>query len=130
VSDADTDDEEENVLGGALQPCSTDPMSGWARDGHCRSHPQDAGCHEICAVVTEEFLQFSKARGNDLVTPQPQFDFPGLEPGDRWCLCVGRWLEAHEADAAPPVVLEATNRAALSQVPRSTLAEYEYDGDE
>jgi hypothetical protein len=129
VSDIDLDEDQENVLGGDLEPCSTDPMTGWARDGHCRSHPRDAGCHEICAVVTDEFLQFSRARGNDLVTPKPEFDFPGLDPGDRWCLCVGRWLEAREEGVAPPVVLEATNRAALSQVPKSTLREYEYEGE-
>lgn len=131
MTDSGTADEpEENVLGGPLQPCGTDPVTGWERDGHCRSNPRDAGCHEICAVVTDEFLQYSKARGNDLVTPRPEFDFPGLEPGDRWCLCVGRWLEAHEAGKAPPVVLEATNRVALSQVARSTLEEYAFEGDE
>jgi uncharacterized protein (DUF2237 family) len=131
ATDGGTDtDDQENVLGGDLEPCGTDPTTGWARDGYCRSHPRDTGCHEICAVVTDEFLQYSKAQGNDLVTPQPEFDFPGLEPGDRWCLCVGRWLEAHEAGTAPPVVLEATNKAALSRVPKSTLREYEYEGDD
>ncbi|MFD1587307.1 DUF2237 family protein [Halorientalis brevis] len=119
-----------NVLGGQLLPCSKDPMTGWERDGCCRSNPQDTGRHEICAVVTEEFLQFSAARGNDLVTPRPELQFPGLEPGDRWCVCIDRWLEAEEADAAPPVVLEATAEAALSKVPPSTLRDYEYDPDE
>ena len=122
--------DEENVLGGQLQPCSEDPMTGWERDGCCRSNPRDAGRHEICAVMTESFLEYSKAQGNDLVTPRPDLGFPGLEPGDRWCVCVDRWLEAEDAGEAPPVVLEATAKTALSSVPPSTLREYEYDGDE
>jgi uncharacterized protein (DUF2237 family) len=121
-----SDDPEKNVLDAPLQPCSEDPMTGYLRDGCCRHVPQDAGRHEICAVVTEEFLQFSKTRGNDLVTPRPELAFPGLEPGDRWCLCIARWQEAHEADRAPPVVLDATARTALDQVPLSTLREYDH----
>ncbi|PSQ32389.1 DUF2237 domain-containing protein [Halobacteriales archaeon SW_10_68_16] len=119
--------EEHNVLGGELEPCSEDPVTGYLRDGCCRHLAEDRGRHEVCAVMTEEFLQFSKARGNDLITPRPEFDFPGLEPGDRWCLCLGRWVEAAEADLAPPVVLEATNEAVLEDVLFSTLNEHEYD---
>jgi uncharacterized protein (DUF2237 family) len=119
--------DEQNVLGTELETCSEDPMTGFERDGCCRSHPADAGRHEICAVVTEEFLAFSKARGNDLVTPRPELNFPGLEPGDQWCLCVGRWLEAEREGVAPPVVLEATSEAVLEDVMFTTLNEYEYE---
>ena len=118
-----------NVFGARLEPCSEDPMTGFLRDGCCADHPDDRGRHEICAVVTEDFLQFSKARGNDLITPRPEFDFPGLDPGDRWCLCVGRWLEAERADVAPPLVLEATNESVLAEIDTETLREYEYDPD-
>jgi uncharacterized protein (DUF2237 family) len=114
-------DDERNVLGTPLAPCSQDPTTGYLRDGCCRDVPGDAGRHEVCAVVTREFLDFSEARGNDLVTPRPELGFPGLEPGDRWCLCLDRWLEAEAAGVAPPVVLEATNEAALDRVQRSTL---------
>ena len=118
-----------NVFGARLEPCSEDPMTGFLRDGCCADHPDDRGRHEICAVVTEDFLQFSKARGNDLITPRPEFDFPGLDPGDRWCLCVGRWLEAEREDVAPPIVLEATNESVLAEIDTETLREYEYDPD-
>jgi uncharacterized protein (DUF2237 family) len=119
--------DEQNVLGMELEPCSKDPMTGFERDGCCRSHPADTGRHELCAVVTEEFLEFSKARGNDLITPRPELDCPGLEPGDRWCLCVGRWLEAIDEDVAPPVVLKATSEAVLEDVELATLEDYEFD---
>lgn len=118
---------EQNVLGTELEPCSEDPTTGYLRDGCCRQVEGDHGRHEVCAVVTEEFLEFSKARGNDLVTPRPELDFPGLSPGDRWCLCLGRWLQAHEEDVAPPVVLEATNEAVLEDVYFSTLNEYDHE---
>ena len=118
---------DENVLGTALQPCSRVPETGYLRDGHCRHLSEDRGRHEMCAVVTQEFLEFSRERGNDLVTPRPEFDFPGLHPGDRWCVCVDRWLEAHEADCAPPLVLEATNAAVLDDVPLETLRAFEAD---
>lgn len=121
---------DENVLGEELEPCSHDPETGYLRDGCCRHVPEDGGRHEICAVMTDTFLQFSKARGNDLVTPRPSLDFPGLEPDDHWCVCVDRWLEAYEAGRAPPVVLEATARTALDKVPLSTLREYEYEPEE
>ncbi len=112
-----------NVLGGPLQPCSFDPTTGFFRDGHCHTCAQDHGSHTVCAVMTAEFLAFSKSRGNDLTTPMPQYEFPGLKPGDHWCLCAGRWLEAHEAGQAPRVNLEATNQAALAIVPLDALRE-------
>lgn len=120
--------DEQNVLGMELEPCSENPTTGYLRDGCCHHLEEDVGRHEICAVMTEEFLAFSKARGNDLVTSRPELSFPGLEPGDRWCVCLGRWLEAHEADVAPPVVLEATHEAVLDEVSFSTLTQNEYNG--
>jgi len=102
-----------NVLGGRLADCSHDPLTGWHRDGCCATGLGDAGVHVVCAVMTEEFLAFSKARGNDLSTPMPMHRFPGLNPGDRWCLCAARWKEAFDAGKAPQVVLEATHMAAL-----------------
>ena len=105
-----------NVLGTNLQSCCTSPMTGFYRDGMCNTGMGDLGVHVVCAEMTEEFLQFSKGRGNDLSTPQPELGFPGLKPGDRWCLCVSRWQEAFEAGLAPPVVLGATHMAALEFV--------------
>ncbi len=105
-----------NVLGQPLSPCSHDPKTGWLRDGCCNTDEQDRGNHVICAVMTDEFLQFSKSKGNDLVTARPDYDFPGLEAGDQWCLCAGRWKEALKADKAPPVVLESTHEKALDIV--------------
>ena len=113
-----------NVLGGPLQPCSFDPNTGFFRDGHCHTCAQDHGSHTVCAVMTAEFLAFSKSRGNDLSSPMPQFEFPGLKAGDHWCLCAGRWLEAYEAGKAPKVNLEATNEAALALVPLQALQEH------
>jgi len=98
-----------NVLGGELQPCSTDPLTGFYRTGCCDTGAEDTGVHTVCAEMTAEFLAFSKERGNDLSTPRPEFGFAGLAPGDRWCVCADRWVEALEADMAPPVVLEATH---------------------
>lgn len=112
---------ETNVLGEELADCSTDPTTGFMRDGYCYPVRRDPGRHEICAVMTEEFLQYSKSRGNDLITPRPELDFPGLEAGDRWCLCIDRWLEAEAADVAPPVVLEATAEEVLDRVELSEL---------
>ncbi len=109
-----------NVLGGDLEPCSFDPVTGFHRDGYCRTG-SDPGFHAICAVMTEEFLEFSVSRGNDLVTPQPQWMFPGLAPGDRWCVVAERWNEALEAGVAPPVVLEATHASALEFVSMGDL---------
>ena len=105
-----------NVLGTELQPCSIDPLTGFYRDGCCRTGAQDLGVHAVCTRVTEEFLEFSKSRGNDLSTPHPEFMFPGLQEGDQWCLCAARWQEALEAGMAPAVVLEATDAKALEIV--------------
>ena len=102
-----------NVLGGTLETCSLDPRTGFTRSGCCETGPEDAGNHTVCAVMTAEFLAFSRQRGNDLVTPHPQWDFPGLRPGDQWCLCAPRWAEALEAGCAPKVVLRATHERAL-----------------
>lgn len=112
-----------NVLGTELQPCSMHPRTGWFRDGCCRSDPADRSLHTVCVEVTEEFLGFSFARGNDLIT-QPEYDFPGLRPGDRWCLCAARWREAYEAGAAPNVVLEATHLNTLGVVTLDVLRVY------
>ena len=101
------------MLGGVLEPCSTAPMTGFYRNGCCETGPEDQGSHTVCAIMTAEFLAFSRSRGNDLSTPRPEWSFPGLKPGDRWCLCAMRWHEAFEAGRAPMVVLRSTNRAAL-----------------
>ncbi|NBD94959.1 MAG: DUF2237 family protein [Gammaproteobacteria bacterium] len=110
-----------NVLGAALADCSHDPKTGFYRSGCCETGPDDAGVHTVCAEVTEAFLEFSRSRGNDLSTPRPQFGFPGLDPGDRWCLCAARWLEAFEAGCAPRVDLEATHEKTLEIVPFESL---------
>ena len=113
-----------NVLGGVLQPCSTDPMTGFFRTGDCRVTEEDVGNHGVCVVATAEFLAFSRSRGNDLSTPHPQFGFPGLQPGDRWCLWSPRWQEALQAGKAPQVVLESTSAAALEFVRLADLKRY------
>jgi len=105
--------ETRNVIGSVLIPCSLDPLTGWHRDGCCRTGAGDQGVHVVCAKVTDKFLEFSKSRGNDLTTPQPDFGFPGLKAGDQWCLCAARWQEAFQAGSAPGVVLEATHESAL-----------------
>lgn len=105
-----------NVLGDELEPCSTDPMTGFYRTGCCDTGAEDMGVHTVCAVVTAEFLRFSAAAGNDLSTPRPEFGFAGLQPGDRWCLCASRWAEAHAAGVAPPVVLASTHARTLEWV--------------
>ncbi|ANV83135.1 hypothetical protein AWQ21_01250 [Picosynechococcus sp. PCC 7003] len=105
-----------NVLGTALQPCSTDPLTGFYRDGCCTTGANDFGRHVVCAQMTPAFLEFTKNQGNDLSTPVPQYHFPGLKPGDRWCLCAARWQEAFEVGVAPPVHLEATHAKALEIV--------------
>ena len=110
-----------NVLGGDLRCCCRDPMTGFYRDGYCRTGAGDTGLHTVCAVMTEEFLEFSRSRGNDLLTPHPEWDFPGLRPGDKWCLCVSRWQEALEADMAPLVDLAATHSSALEFVDLAQL---------
>lgn len=113
-----------NVLGGALAPCSLDPVTGFFRDGHCNTCAADHGSHTVCAVMTAEFLALSKYLGNDLSTPRPEFRFRGLKPGDHWCLCAARFLQAHEEGAAPQVNLEATHRSALDVVPLEILESY------
>lgn len=117
-----------NVLGGDLEPCSFDPVTGYFRDGHCRTEGRDPGFHAVCAVMTDEFLVFSRSVGNDLSTPQPQWQFPGLVPGDRWCVVALRWQEALEAGVAPPVVLEATHASALEFVSLADLEAHAYAG--
>jgi len=112
-----------NVLGGALVPCSYDPLTGWRRDGCCHTDAHDAGSHVICARVTVEFLNFQMERGNDLITARPELRFPGLKPGDRWCVCALRWKEAYLDGCAPPVVLESTHARALDFVPLDWLQE-------
>ncbi|MCA0304881.1 MAG: DUF2237 domain-containing protein [Proteobacteria bacterium] len=116
-----------NVLGGILQPCSVDPLTGFYRDGCCNTGPEDQGVHTVCAVMTAPFLAFSRARGNDLSTPLPQYGFPGLKPGDRWCLCAMRWKEAFDADAAPQVVLAATHAVTLQVVSLADLRAHAVD---
>jgi len=117
----DTRTGERNVLGGALGSCSTDPMTGFYRNGCCSTGPEDSGSHTVCAVMTSGFLEFSRSRGNDLMTPKPEWGFPGLKEGDRWCLCAVRWLEAFEHGCAPRVVLSATHERALDVIDRAAL---------
>jgi hypothetical protein len=117
----------QNVLGNSLQSCSTDPMTGFYRDGCCHTGPEDRGVHVVCAEMTAEFLAFTKAQGNDLSTPRPSLNFPGLTPGDAWCLCAARWQEALEAGVAPPVVLAATHERALQIVARDDLMAHAID---
>lgn len=116
-----------NVIGTELVTCSTDPMTGFYRDGCCHTGASDVGVHVVCAVMTDEFLHFSRARGNDLSTPNPGYQFPGLKAGDRWCLCAGRWKEAYDAGKAPPVVLEATHVSALEFASLEELSQYAHE---
>ncbi|WP_444667249.1 DUF2237 family protein [Cereibacter changlensis] len=117
-----------NVLGGPLAPCSTNPLTGFFRNGCCDTGPADRGQHTVCALMTAEFLAFSKYLGNDLTTPHPEFGFKGLKPGDQWCLCAGRFLQAHEEGAAPQVRLAATHARTLEVVPLEVLKGYASDG--
>ncbi|MEF3048201.1 DUF2237 family protein [Pseudotabrizicola sp. L79] len=116
-----------NVLGSDLQPCSTQPMTGFFRNGCCDTGPMDQGLHTVCAVMTAEFLALSKYLGNDLSTPRPEYGFAGLKPGDQWCLCAGRFLQAHEEGAAPQVRLKSTHAKALQIVPAEVLRLYAID---
>ena len=116
--------QQRNVLGGELMPCSFDPLTGYYRTGCCENRGDDPGMHVVCCQVTAEFLEFSVSRGNDLVTPMPQHGFPGLRPGDQWCVCAARWAEALEAGAACPVVLESTHMSALEYVDLEDLRAY------
>lgn len=126
MSDLDRD-ESLNVLGEPLAACGERPMTGFFRDGHCNTCAQDLGSHTVCVEATREFLEFSRFRGNDLSTPVPEHGFPGLKPGDRWCLCAARWLEAHEHGRAPKVFLTRTHRRALEIVPFELLRQYALD---
>ena len=117
-----------NVLGEPLAECSADPLTGFYRNGCCDTGPEDRGSHTVCAVMTEEFLAFSKYVGNDLSTPRPEFRFPGLKPGDRWCLCASRFLQAHDEGCAPGVNLRATHLRALDIVPLEVLQAHRADG--
>jgi uncharacterized protein (DUF2237 family) len=113
-----------NVVGGTLLACSAEPLTGFYRDGCCATGPEDFGSHTVCSVITSEFLEFSRLAGNDLSTPRPELQFPGLTPGDRWCICAERWLEAYRAGCAPPIVLAATHVRALDVVPIETLTQH------
>ncbi len=119
-----------NVLGGTLKCCCKKPMTGFYRDGYCKTGANDVGRHTVCALMTAEFLAFSKATGNDLSTPHPEHGFPGLQPGDKWCLCVLRWKEAFEAGSAPQIVLEATNEASLQHVRLEDLKQFALETNE
>ncbi len=120
-------DESLNVFGLALEPCGQSPLTGFFRDGSCNTCDQDGGSHTICVEISAEFLACSRERGNDLSSPVPAFGFPGLNPGDRWCVCASRWLEAHEQGAAPPVFLRRTHQRALEIVPLDVLRRYAAD---
>lgn len=117
---------EKNVFGEPLETCCTSPMTGYFRDGLCRTVSQDTGTHTVCAVMTTEFLSFSASRGNDLITPLPFYQFPGLKTGDKWCLCVTRWLQAEKAGKAPKIILEATHERTLEYVPLARLIPYAF----
>ena len=119
--------EARNVFGEPLQPCGTDPVTGWYRDGSCQTDPTDMGSHTVCAVMTAEFLEHQQGIGNDLSTPAPHYRFPGLQPGDRWCVTAANWLRAHRDGKAAPVFLAATDRRALDTVPLATLEGYAVD---
>ena len=123
-------DEAINVFGEALAPCSSEPLTGFFRDGHCNTCAADRGSHTVCAVMTAEFLAYSKYVGNDLSTPMPQFRFPGLKPGDSWCLCASRFLQAHDEGCAPKVHLEATHQRALDIVPMRVLEQYDINASD
>ena len=119
-------EEELNVLGQKLEICGCKPMTGWLRDGYCNTDHRDRGMHTVCCVVTDKFLAFSKAEGNDLSTPRPEFNFPGLKDGDHWCVCAGRWFDAYKTGNACPVILEATHEETLAIIPLGCLEEHAY----
>ncbi len=127
MRDPDRPSSARNVLGGPLAECCARPLTGFYRDGHCHTGPQDVGSHTVCAQMTAEFLRFSFEQGNDLVTPHPEFGFPGLKPGDRWCVCAARWRDAFDAGVAPPVVLTATHEKALDSVALAALRAHALD---
>ena len=122
-----SEEEQFNIFNEPLEACSFDPVTGFFRSGCCETSEQDTGSHTVCAIMTEEFLKFSKSKGNDLSTPVPAFDFPGLNSGDRWCLCAARWLEAYEAGSAPSIIARATHRRALEIIPMEAMKEFSLD---
>ena len=122
-----SEEEQLNIFNEPLEACSFDPVTGFFRSGCCETSEQDTGSHTVCAIMTEEFLKFSKSKGNDLSTPVPAFDFPGLNSGDRWCLCAARWLEAYEANSAPSIIAKATHRRALEIIPMEVIKEFALD---
>jgi uncharacterized protein len=127
MSEPEPGSEERNVLGGPLEPCGTEPMTGFYRTGVCSSGPEDVGSHTVCAVVSAELLRVQRELGNDLSTPRPEYGFPGLRPGDRWCVVAARWLQAYQAGAATGVVLAATHARALEVVPLEALRQHAVD---
>tara|TARA_X000001036_G_scaffold25774_1_gene21482 strand:+ start:155 stop:532 length:378 start_codon:yes stop_codon:yes gene_type:complete len=122
-----SEEDQLNIFNEPLEACSFDPVTGFFRSGCCETSEQDTGSHTVCAIMTEEFLKFSKSKGNDLSTPVPAFDFPGLNSGDRWCLCAARWLEAYEAGSAPSIIARATHRRALEIIPMEAMKEFSLD---
>ena len=122
-----SEEDQLNIFNEPLEACSFDPVTGFFRSGCCETSEQDTGSHTVCAIMTEEFLTFSKSKGNDLSTPVPAFDFPGLNSGDRWCLCAARWLEAYEAGSAPSIIARATHRRALEIIPMEAMKEFSLD---
>lgn len=117
---------QKNVFGLEIEPCSKNPVTGYFRDGSCNTCPEDTGQHTVCVVLTQEFLEFSKGRGNDLSTPRPQYSFPGLKPGQHWCLCALRWMEAYYSGMAPQIVLEATNEDCLTLISMDMMLEFAF----
>ena len=122
-----SEEDQLNIFNEPLEACSFDPVTGFFRSGCCETSEQDTGSHTVCAIMTEEFLKFSKSKGNDLSTPVPAFDFPGLNSGDRWCLCAARWLEAYEAGSAPSIIARATHKRALEIIPIEVMKEFSLD---
>ena len=122
-----SEEDQLNIFNEPLEACSFDPVTGFFRSGCCETSEQDTGSHTVCAIMTVEFLKFSKSKGNDLSTPVPAFDFPGLNSGDRWCLCAARWLEAYEAGSAPSIIARATHRRALEIIPMEVMKEFSLD---
>ena len=122
-----SEEDQLNIFNEPLEACSFDPVTGFFRSGCCETSEQDTGSHTVCAIMTEEFLKFSKSKGNDLSTPVPAFDFPGLNSGDRWCLCAARWLEAYEAGSAPTIIARATHKRALEIIPIEVIKEFAID---
>ena len=117
-------EKQQNIFGETIGPCCTNPLTGFYRDGFCHTGVNDRGMHTVCVQITLQFLEFSKEKGNDLMTPKPEFNFPGLKEGDHWCLCAARWLEAYKAGKAPKVKLESTNIETLAIIPRSILEQF------